>query len=109
MPVIFNKEFWLQTPTMGPLSKTNGMLCQFYCTRPAISLISSQLADGLPCRLHGKEFASNAEDTGSIPGLGRSPGEEMATLSLLSGKSHGQRNQADYSPWGHKNQTRLSD
>ena len=75
MPVIFNKEFWLQTPTMGPLSKTNGMLCQFYCTRPAISLISSQLADGLPCRLHDKEFASNAEDTGSIPGLGRSPGE----------------------------------
>ena len=34
-------------------------------------------------RLSGKEFAchvGDTGDTGSIPGLGRSPGEEMATL-----------------------------
>ena len=30
---------------------------------------------GFPCRLAGKESASNTGDLGSIPGLGRSPGE----------------------------------
>ena len=30
---------------------------------------------GLPCGSAGKESASNAGDLGSIPGLGRSPGE----------------------------------
>ena len=36
--------------------------------------------------------------------------EGMAThSSILAGKSHGQRSLADYSPWGHKSQTRLSD
>ena len=34
--------------------------------------------------------------------------KEMAThLAFLPGKSHGQRNLAGYSPWGHKSQTRL--
>ena len=31
---------------------------------------------GLPLWLNGKESACQAEDMGSIPGLGRSPGEE---------------------------------
>ena len=31
----------------------------------------------------GKESACNAGDPGSIPGLGRSPGEEMATHSSI--------------------------
>ena len=31
---------------------------------------------GFPCSSVGKESASNAGDWGSIPGLGRSPGEE---------------------------------
>ena len=40
---------------------------------------------------------------GSIPGLGRSPGEENGnTPAFLSGKSHGQGSLAGYSPWGHK-------
>ena len=30
---------------------------------------------GFPCGSDGKESACNAEDLGSIPGLGRSPGE----------------------------------
>ena len=30
---------------------------------------------GFPCGSAGKEFACNAGDLGSIPGLGRSPGE----------------------------------
>ena len=36
--------------------------------------------------------AGDARDAGSIPGLGRSPGKEMAThSSVLAGKSYGQR------------------
>ena len=31
----------------------------------------------------GKESACNAEDPGSIPGLGKSPGKEMATHSSV--------------------------
>ena len=31
---------------------------------------------GLPLWLNGKESACQTEDMGSIPGLGRSPGEE---------------------------------
>ena len=34
----------------------------------------------------------DSRDPGSIPGCGRSPGEE----------SYGQRSPAGYSPWGHK-------
>jgi len=32
---------------------------------------------GLPCRSAGKESAYNAGDPSSIPGSGRSPGEEI--------------------------------
>ena len=41
----------------------------------------------------GKEFASNGGDPGSIPGLGRSPGEETDDPLQCSvpGKFHGQR------------------
>ena len=36
--------------------------------------------------------------------------KEMVTnSSFLPGESHGQGSLAGYSPWGHKNQTRLSD
>ena len=34
---------------------------------------------GLPWWLSGKESACNVEDQGSIPGLGRSPGEGNGT------------------------------
>ena len=38
---------------------------------------------GLPCGSAGKESACNAGDLYLIPGLGRSPGEEKATLSSI--------------------------
>ena len=38
-------------------------------------LINAFLPNGLPGGSHGKEYACNAGDSGSIPGLGRSPGE----------------------------------
>ena len=51
-----------------------------------------------------KESACNVGDLASIPGLGRSPGEEkwQSTPVFLPRESHGQRNQAGYSQWDHK-------
>ena len=47
----------------------------------------------------GKESACNVGDLGSIPGLGRSPGEEnrLPTPVFWPGEYHGL-----YSPWVHK-------
>ena len=44
--------------------------------------------------------SGDLRDVCSIPELWQSPGEGMA--AFLSGKSHGQRNLADCSPWGLK-------
>ena len=52
----------------------------------------------------------NAGDVGLIPGSGRSPGKGNGnTPVFFSGEFQGQKSLADYSPWGHKNQTRLRD
>ena len=40
---------------------------------------------GFPCGLAGKEYACNAGDLGSIPGLGRTPGEEKGYQLQYSG------------------------
>ena len=59
---------------------------------------------GFPGGSDGEESVCNAADLGSIPGLGRSPGEghgnplQYPCLENL----HGQRCLADYSPWGLK-------
>ena len=43
--------------------------------------------------------AASVGDMGSIPGLGKSPGEGLATIPLFFlGKSHRQRSLVDYSP-----------
>ena len=53
---------------------------------------------GFPDSSVGKEFACNAGDLGSIPGLGRSLGREKLPISVFwSGEFH-----RLYSPWGHK-------
>ena len=51
-----------------------------------------------------KNLPANAEDTGSVPGSGRSPGEGNGNPLQYSclGESHGQRSLAGYSSWGHK-------
>ena len=52
----------------------------------------------------GKASAYNAGDQGSIPGLGRSPGEGNGNplqYSCLE-KFHRWRSLVGYSPWGHK-------
>ena len=62
---------------------------------------------GFPGGSDSKASAYNAGDPGSIPGLGRSPGEGNGN-PLLPAESHGQRNLEGYSPWAGKNQMRLS-
>ena len=50
-----------------------------------------------------KNLPASAEETGSIPGLERSPGEGNGNPSSgLSRKSYGQTSLAGYSPWSHK-------
>jgi len=51
-----------------------------------------------------KILPANAGERGSIPVLGRSPGEEkwQPTPVFLPGESRGQRSLAGYSPWGCK-------
>ena len=44
--------------------------------KPEIHFFSSKYLMGFPCGSASKEFACNVGDLGSIPGLGRSPGEE---------------------------------
>ena len=47
--------------------------------------------------------AGDTRDAGLNPGLGTSPGGGHGTHSVFfPGKSHGQRSQVDYSPWGRK-------
>ena len=52
----------------------------------------------------GKESPCNAVDLGSIPGLGRSPGEGNGDPLQYSGleNPHGWRSLVGYSPWGRK-------
>ena len=48
--------------------------------------------------------AGDVRDSGSVPGLGRSPGGRawQPTPGFLPGKSHGQRSLVGYSPGGRK-------
>ena len=57
-----------------------------------------------PGGLEVKASAWNSGDPGSIPGSGRSPGEEkwQPIPVLLPGESHGGRSLVGYSPWGPK-------
>ena len=59
---------------------------------------------GFPGGLDSKESACNAGDLGSIPGLGRSPGEGNSYSLQYSGLENpqGQRSPAGYSPFGLK-------
>ena len=68
------------------------------------SLYGVRVGMGFPGGSNGKEFASNAGDLGSIPGLGRYPGGGHGNplqYSCLE-NPHGQRSLASYSLWGHK-------
>ena len=56
---------------------------------------------GFPGGSRVKNLPANAGDEGSVPGLGRSPGEGMATHPVFPpGKSHGQRILVGYTVHG---------
>ena len=60
--------------------------------------IIDDLKMGFPCGSPGIESTHNAGDLGSIPGLGRSPGEGKGPTPVFwPGEFHGL-----YSPWGRK-------
>ena len=54
--------------------------------------------EGFPCGSDDKESTCNAGDLGSIPGMGRCPGEGKGYPLQYSGLE----NSMDYSPWGRK-------
>ena len=56
------------------------------------------MALAFPCGSAGKESSCSAGDLGSIPGLGRSPGERKGYPLQYSGLG----NSMDHSPWVHK-------
>ena len=71
---------------------------------PNIGLVSIIL--GFPGGSDSKESACKAEDPGSIPGSGRSPGEgNVNPLQYSPLETPMDRSQVGYSPWGHKSQT----
>ena len=67
---------------------------------------------GFPGGSDRKESVCNAGDLGSVPGLGRSPGEGeeywLHTPGFWPGEFHGQRSLAGYSPRVTQSRTRLS-
>ena len=71
---------------------------------PSNRWVNKKYVIGFPGGSNGKESICNARNLGSIPGLGRSPGELNAILLLifLPGEFHGLRNLAGNSPWDHK-------
>ena len=84
--------------------KKNNCLLALVDIHPWMSWIKSeQPSPGFPSGSDGKEFACNAEDLGSIPESGRSPGDGNGNpLHFLPVKSPGQRNMMGFSPWGNK-------
>ena len=63
-----------------------------------------RLYGSLPGGSDSSEYACNAGDLRSIPGLGRSPGEGNSYPLHYSDleNPHGQRSLVGYSPWGPK-------
>ena len=96
------QEYWsgLSFPCLGHLPD------------PGIKPESPSLqADSLPSETPGSQIQASmvkyppasAEVSDTIPGLGRSPGEENGNpSSILAWKSRGQRSLVGYSPWGCK-------
>ena len=70
--------------------------------RGTLSFVGTPSNKGFHGVSDGKESTCNAGDLGSIPGLGRSPGEGNGyplQYSCLE-NPHGQRSLAGYGPWG---------
>ena len=106
-----------QATTAWVLQRTSWNTPQsFWRKRPTCLSWNFDLGAGLLCGMHleasrglpwwlNEEAAYSAGDSGSIPGLGRSPGEGNGNpiqYSCLESQSHEQRRLEGYSPGGHK-------
>ena len=83
------------------------ILCisQKLCIASTVSITDDYVSIlGFPHSSDGKESVCNAGDLGSIPELGRFPGETewQPTPVFWPGKSHGQSSLEGYSPWSCK-------
>ena len=78
--------------------RNTNQLCPVVCYGlfPVVGFPGDSAVENLPVQ------AGDTGDVGSIPGLGRSPGEGNGIPVFLLGKSHGQRSLVGYSPWSHK-------
>ena len=100
-PFMHWRRKWQPTPVFLPAeSQGRGSLVAAICgvaqSRTRLKRLSSSSSSGSD----SKDSACNAGDVGSIPGPGRSPGEQPPVF--LPGKFHGQRSLAGYCPWGCK-------
>ena len=93
------------TPTAGNLQSRS---CHFFTNSTELLPFPSQIIRrGFPYSSVGKSSVCNAEDPGSIPGSGRSSGEENGNpLLFLPVKSHGQRSLTGVSPCNPKESDR---
>ena len=80
-----------------PANPLNGRGCP--CTKE-----NTHVLDAFPGGSESKESTRNAGDPGSVPGLGRSPGEGNGSPApiVLPGEFQGQGSLAGYSLWGCK-------
>ena len=81
--VFSSESVYQRTNTSSPpaIEQTGWLLC---CSVFSLFFILYwSIVDLLPSWPSGKEFTCSAWDLGSIPGLTRSPEEEMATLSSI--------------------------
>ena len=82
--------------------RSSGMCLKVLLEGEAVGYCLGTWIQGFPGGSDGKESARNAEDLGSIPGSGRSPGGGHGNHSNYSclENPHGQRSLVGYSPWG---------
>ena len=87
------------------LFSNKALLPWYFGTQYPVFFFFKALITGFPVSLVVKNPLANAGATGdgvSIPESGRSPGEGNGNPLHLLENSHGQRNLAGHSPWGHK-------
>ena len=98
------KNRGLKLSVLPPLTLRVSYFCLFAMSWFRVFWASAEVTEGFPGGSDGKESACNVGDLGSIPGLGRSPGDGHGNPlqnSCLE-NPHGQRNLVGYSPWGRK-------
>ena len=88
----------LHNSPLPPMTKLNSQSCFFMYLDRCLGFPGDSVIKNPPAN------AGDSRIAGSIPGSGRSPWRRswQPTPVFLPGESHGQKNLAGYSPWGHK-------